>query len=161
MLFRSGGVWPRSEKSIPLSPEMRAALGVEGDALSPDDVIRAILRAPVDLLWNGGIGTWVKATDESHAAVGDRTNDALRVDAAELRCRVVAEGGNLGFTQRARIEFARRGGRINADWIDNSAGVDCSDHEVNLKILLDVAVAGGELDRADRDRLLQIGRAHV
>ena len=154
MISRGGGVWPRSEKSIPLSPEMRAALGVEGDALSPDDVIRAILRAPVDLLWNGGIGTWVKATDESHAAVGDRTNDALRVDAAELRCRVVAEGGNLGFTQRARIEFARRGGRINADWIDNSAGVDCSDHEVNLKILLEVAVARGDLDRADRDRLL-------
>ena len=103
----------------------------------------AILRAPVDLLWNGGIGTFVKATTESDADVGDRTNDAVRVDASELRCRVVAEGGNLGFTQRARVEYALAGGRVNTDAIDNSAGVDCSDHEVNIKILL---------QRADRAR---------
>ncbi|MFM7718969.1 MAG: NAD-glutamate dehydrogenase domain-containing protein, partial [Actinomycetota bacterium] len=145
-----GGVWARTEKRIPLSPEARGALGVEGDSLSPDEVVRAILRAPVDLLWNGGIGTWVKASDESHDDAGDRQNDHLRVDASELRCRVVAEGGNLGLTQRARIEFARRGGRINADFIDNSGGVDCSDHEVNLKILLDLAVARGELEPAAR-----------
>ncbi|MFM8998932.1 MAG: NAD-glutamate dehydrogenase, partial [Actinomycetota bacterium] len=153
-LSAGGGVWARSEKSIALTPEARLALGVEGESLTPDAVIRAILRAPVDLLWNGGIGTWVKATDETHAEVDDRTNDALRVDAAELRCRVVAEGGNLGFTQRARIEYARRGGRINADFIDNSAGVDTSDHEVNLKILLGLAVSRGALRPADRDRLL-------
>ena len=128
-------------KSIPLSPEVRAALGVEDEALAPTDVIRAILRAPVDVLWNGGIGTVVKASFETDADAHDRSSDAIRVDASDLRCRVVAEGGNLGLTQRARIEFAAGGGRINADFIDNSAGVDCSDHEVNLKILLNVAVA--------------------
>ena len=105
--------------------------------------MRAILRAPVDLLWNGGIGTYVKAHTETHADVGDRANDAIRVDARELRCRVVGEGGNLGFTQRARIEFALAGGRINTDAIDNSAGVDTSDHEVNIKILLDAAARTG------------------
>lgn len=153
-ISRGGGVWARTEKRIPLSPEMRGALAVEGESLTPDELIRAILRAPVDLLWNGGIGTWVKASDESHSEVGDRDTDALRIDANELRCRVVAEGGNLGFTQRARIEFARNGGRIYADFIDNSGGVDCSDHEVNLKILLGTAVARGELDIPGRDRLL-------
>ena len=116
------------------------ALGVEDEALAPTDVIRAILRAPVDVLWNGGIGTVVKASSETDADAHDRSSDAIRVDASELRCRVVAEGGNLGLTQRARIEFAADGGRVNADFIDNSAGVDCSDHEVNLKILLNVAV---------------------
>ena len=139
-ISEGGGVWPRSAKSIPLSPEIRAALGVEDEALAPTDVIRAILRAPVDVLWNGGIGTVVKASFETDADAHDRSSDAIRVDASDLRCRVVAEGGNLGFTQRARIEFAAGGGRINADFIDNSAGVDCSDHEVNLKILLNVAV---------------------
>ena len=153
-LSAGGGIWSRTEKAIPLTPEARLALGVDGASLTPDEVIRAILRAPVDLLWNGGIGTWVKASDESHAEVDDRTNDALRVDAADLRCRVVAEGGNLGFTQRARVEYARRGGRINADFIDNSAGVDTSDHEVNLKILLGLAVSRGALRPDDRDRLL-------
>ena len=114
----------------------------------------AVLRAPVDLLWNGGIGTYVKASTETNADVGDRANDALRVDGAELRCRIVGEGGNLGFTQRGRIEYALTGGLINTDAIDNSAGVDCSDHEVNIKILLGAAIAAGTLAAADRDALL-------
>ncbi|TMK61412.1 MAG: NAD-glutamate dehydrogenase, partial [Actinobacteria bacterium] len=132
-----GGVWPRTAKSIPLSAAAQAALGVTADALPPNEVIRAILRAPVDLLWNGGVGTSVKAHDENDAEVGDRTNDALRVTGRELRCRAVAEGGNLGFTQRGRVEYAHQGGRINTDAVDNSGGVDCSDHEVNVKIALD------------------------
>ena len=142
-------------KSIPLSPEVREALGVSDEALAPTDVIRAILRAPVDVLWNGGIGTVVKASSETDADAHDRSSDAIRVDASDLRCRVIAEGGNLGLTQRARIEFAAGGGRVNADFIDNSAGVDCSDHEVNLKVLLNVAVARDELDAAGRDELLR------
>jgi glutamate dehydrogenase len=150
-----GGVFPRTAKSISLTPEVRAALGVDDDDLTPTDLIRAILRAPVDLLFNGGIGTVVKASAESHGDAQDRSSDAIRVDGRELRCKVVGEGGNLGLTQRARIEFARAGGRINADFIDNSAGVDCSDHEVNLKVLLDVAVARGELSREDRNALLR------
>ncbi|WP_448642979.1 NAD-glutamate dehydrogenase domain-containing protein [Geodermatophilus sp. URMC 63] len=121
---------------------------------TPDELIRAILRAPVDLLWNGGVGTYVKASAETHADVGDKRNDQLRVDAGRLRCRVVGEGGNLGLTQRARVEFALRGGRINTDAIDNSAGVDCSDHEVNIKILLDRVVADGDLTGKQRDALL-------
>ncbi len=120
--------------------QAREALGVEDEKLAPNDLIRALLRAPVDLLWNGGIGTYVKASGETHADAGDKANDAVRVDASELRCRVVGEGGNLGLTQRARIEYATGGGRINTDAIDNSAGVDCSDHEVNIKILLNAAV---------------------
>src|SRR3954451_17633156 len=155
LISEGGGVWPRSAKSIPLSPEARRALGVEHEKLAPTDVIRAILRAPVDVLWNGGIGTVVKASFETDEDAHDRTSDAIRVDASDLRCRVVAEGGNLGFTQRARIEYAAGGGRINADFIDNSAGVDCSDHEVNLKILLNVAVDRGALDREGRDELLR------
>ena len=149
-----GGVWPRSAKAIPLSPEARGALGVDGESLTPDEVIGAVLRAPVDLLWNGGIGTYVKASTESHADAGDRVNDNLRVDGREVRARVVAEGGNLGFTQRGRIEYALTGRRINTDFIDNSGGVDCSDHEVNLKILLGLAIQRGELTLEDRNRLL-------
>src|SRR5581483_9210293 len=149
-----GGVFPRTAKSIPLSPEVRAALAVDAETLRPADLIRAVLRAPVDLLWNGGIGTYVKAATETHADVGDKANDAVRIDAAELRARVVGEGGNLGFTQRGRIEFALAGGRINTDAIDNSAGVDCSDHEVNIKILLDTVVADGEMTTLQRNRLL-------
>jgi glutamate dehydrogenase len=155
LISEGGGVWPRSAKSIPLSPQVRAALGVEDEKLAPTDVIRAILRAPVDVLWNGGIGTVVKASFETDADAHDRTSDAIRVDASDLRCRAVGEGGNLGFTQRARIEFSAGGGRINADFIDNSAGVDCSDHEVNLKVLLNLAVDRGELDRPGRDELLR------
>ena len=120
-------------------------LGAPAGPFTPNELISAILRAPVDLLWNGGIGTYVKASTESHADVGDRANDGLRVNGAELRCRMVGEGGNLGFTQRGRVEYALAGGLINTDAIDNSAGVDCSDHEVNIKILLDGVVAAGEL----------------
>jgi glutamate dehydrogenase len=161
LISEGGGVWPRSAKSVPLSPQARAALGVDDERLAPNDLIRAILRAPVDVLWNGGIGTVVKASTETDADAHDRTSDAIRVDAPELRCRVVAEGGNLGFTQRARIEYAGGGGRINADFIDNSAGVDCSDHEVNLKILLNLAVDRGEVDRPGRDELLRAVTDHV
>jgi glutamate dehydrogenase len=153
-ISEGGGVWPRSAKSIEISPETRLALGMEAEELSPGELISAILRAPVDLLYNGGIGTYVKATTEADADAGDRVNDDLRVDGKDLRCRVVAEGGNLGFTQRGRIEFALGGGRINTDFIDNSAGVDTSDHEVNLKILLGLAVGRGELTTDDRNALL-------
>ena len=157
LISAGGGVWPRSAKSIALSAEAMAALGVPGEApaaRTPNDVIRAILRAPVDLLWNGGIGTYVKAASETHAAVGDRSNDPVRINARELRCRVVGEGGNLGFTQAARVEYAQANGLVNTDAIDNSGGVDCSDHEVNIKILLDAAVRGGELDAGERSALL-------
>jgi glutamate dehydrogenase len=154
LISAGGGVFDRTAKSIPLSPEVRAAIGVEADALTPNDVIRALLRAPVDLLWNGGIGTYVKAAEERHAEVGDRANDAVRVDGEELRARVVGEGGNLGFTQRARVAYALRGGRIFMDSIDNSAGVDCSDHEVNIKILLDAVVADGDLTEKQRNAIL-------
>ena len=154
MISEGGGVWPRTDKSIEISPQTRLALGIEADELTPGELISAILSAPVDLLYNGGIGTYVKASSESDADVGDRVNDDLRVDGRDLRCRVVAEGGNLGFTQRGRIEFALGGGRINTDFIDNSAGVDTSDHEVNLKILFGLAVARGELTMDDRNALL-------
>ncbi len=149
-----GGIWPRTAKSIALMPEARLALGVEAESPTPNEVIQAILRAPVDLLWNGGIGTYVKAAEETSADVGDRTNDALRIDGSQVRAKVVGEGGNLGFTQRGRIEYTLAGGRINTDFIDNSAGVDCSDHEVNLKILLGLAVARGGLTTRQRDELL-------
>ena len=153
-ISEGGGVWPRTAKWIPLSEAAQRALGIEDDSLAPNDLIRDVLRAPVDLLWNGGIGTVVKASDETDDAAQDRSSDAIRVDASELRCRVVGEGGNLGLTRRARVEFARGGGRINADFIDNSAGVDCSDHEVNLKVLLGLAEHAGDLTRPDRDVLL-------
>jgi glutamate dehydrogenase len=132
-------VWARTEKQILLSDEARAMLDLEQDGVTPDELIRAILRMRVDLLWNGGIGTYVKSAEESNIEVGDRANDSVRINGAELRCRVVGEGGNLGFTQRGRIEYALKGGRLNTDFIDNSAGVDTSDHEVNIKILLSVA----------------------
>jgi glutamate dehydrogenase len=154
LISEGGGVWPRTAKSVPLSEQARAALGVEDEKLAPNDLIRALLRAPVDLLWNGGIGTYVKASDETHGDAGDKANDAVRVDASELRCRVVGEGGNLGLTQRGRIEYAAAGGKINTDAIDNSAGVDCSDHEVNIKILLDAAVREGDLTAKQRNELL-------
>jgi glutamate dehydrogenase len=156
LISEGGGVWPRTVKSIELSPQAREALAIqEAGALAPNEVIRAILRAPVDLFWNGGIGTYVKASTETHADAGDKANDALRVDGAELRCAVVGEGGNLGLTQRARIEYALAGGRINTDAIDNSAGVDCSDHEVNIKILLNQVVAEGDLTVKQRNALLE------
>jgi glutamate dehydrogenase len=127
---------------------------VNDEKLTPNEVVRAILRAPVDLLWNGGIGTYVKARSETDLNVGDRANDAVRINGAELRCRVVGEGGNLGFTQLGRVEFARNGGLINTDAIDNSAGVDCSDHEVNIKILLDAVIADGDMTIKQRNKLL-------
>ncbi|MEA2386918.1 MAG: glutamate dehydrogenase, partial [Thermoleophilaceae bacterium] len=154
LISEGGGVFPRSAKSIALSEQMRAALEVEQTAMTPHELIRALLRAPVDLLWNGGIGTYVKASSETHADAGDKANDQVRVDASELRCQVIGEGGNLGLTQRARIEYADGGGRVNTDAIDNSGGVDCSDHEVNIKILLDAAVVDGDLTGKQRDALL-------
>jgi glutamate dehydrogenase len=160
LISAGGGVFERKLKSIKLSAEMRRVLGTEADALTPAEVIRAALRAPVDLLWLGGIGTYVKASDETHAEVGDRASDALRVDGRELRARVVGEGANLGVTQRGRVEFAQvggpggKGGRINTDAIDNSAGVDTSDHEVNLKVLLGDVVARGDMTLKQRDALL-------
>jgi glutamate dehydrogenase len=155
LISAGGGIWPRTAKSVPLSPEARAALGIDDERLTPTELIQAILRAPVDLLWNGGIGTYVKAASETHADVGDRANDAVRVDGRDLRTKVVGEGGNLGLTQRGRIEYALHGGRINTDAIDNSAGVDCSDHEVNLKILLGLAVESGDLTVEERNEVLQ------
>jgi glutamate dehydrogenase len=154
LISEGGGVWPRTAKSIPLSPQARRALDVEADRLTPDELIRALLRAPVDLLWNGGIGTYVKARSETHADAGDKANDAVRVDGSELRCKVVGEGGNLGLTQRGRVEFSLGGGRINTDAIDNVGGVNCSDHEVNIKILLDSIVADGDMTEKQRNELL-------
>ena len=155
LISKGGGVFSRAAKSIPLSAEVRDALDIKEETLTPTELINAILKAPVDLLWNGGIGTYAKASYEQHADVGDRANDVLRVNADELRCRVVGEGGNLGFTQNSRIEFAQGGGRVNTDAIDNSAGVDCSDHEVNIKILLNAVVANGDLTRKQRTNLLE------
>ncbi len=156
LISPGGGVYPRSAKSIPVSAEVRAILGlkVEVTQLPPSELLSAILKAPVDLLWNGGIGTYVKASSETHADVGDRANNALRVNGAELRCKVVGEGGNLGMTQKGRIEAAQHGVLLNTDFIDNSAGVDTSDHEVNIKILLNDAVQRGELDADARNRQL-------
>ena len=154
LISEGGGVWPRTAKSIPISDAAQQALGIEADRLTPSELIRAMLRAPVDLLWNGGIGTYVKAAAETHADVGDKANDAVRIDARELRARVVGEGGNLGLTQRGRVEYALGGGRINTDAIDNAGGVNCSDHEVNIKILLDAVVTDGDLTRKQRNKLL-------
>ncbi|MGA4798558.1 NAD-glutamate dehydrogenase [Streptomyces lavendulocolor] len=162
LLSAGGGIHPRTAKSIPVNGHMRAALGIEGTVtkLTPAELMQAILKAPVDLLWNGGIGTYVKAGTESHADVGDKANDAIRVNGEDLRVKVVGEGGNLGLTQLGRIEFARKGGpegeggRVNTDAIDNSAGVDTSDHEVNIKILLNGLVADGDMTVKQRNKIL-------
>ncbi len=154
LVSAGGGVYPRTAKSIALSPEACQVLGIDAEKVTPDELVSAVLHAPVDLLWNGGIGTFVKARTESHAEVGDRATDAVRVDAGDLRCKVVVEGGNLGLTQLARVEYALAGGRVNTDAIDNSAGVDCSDHEVNIKILLRAAVDAGALAADERGALL-------
>ena len=154
LISEGGGVFSRARKRIPLSPQVREALRVDAEDLAPTELIQAILRAPVDLLFAGGIGTYVKASTETHAQIGDRTNDELRVDANTLRARVVGEGANLSFTQRARIQYARRGGKINMDAIDNAGGVDISDHEVNVKILLGTAIEQGRIDADERDGLL-------
>lgn len=154
LISHGGGVYSRSVKAIRLSPEVQAMLGIKKDSLIPTELIRALLKMPVDLLWNGGIGTYVKATEEHNDHVGDRSNDAVRVNGKELRARVVCEGGNLGFTQLGRIEYNLNGGKINTDFIDNSAGVDCSDHEVNIKILLNHIVAQKEITETQRNNLL-------
>ena len=160
LISEGGGIHLRAAKSIQITPQVREMLGIEDERMAPNDLIRAILRAPVDLLFNGGIGTYVKASTESHSDVGDKANDAVRVDARHLRCKVVGEGGNLGLTQRARIEYALsggpdgKGGQITNDAIDNVAGVNCSDHEVNIKIMLDGLVADGDLTEKQRNELL-------
>ncbi|MDI3389428.1 NAD-glutamate dehydrogenase [Streptomyces sp. B-S-A8] len=156
LLSAGGGVFPRSAKSIPLNAHIREALGIESGIakMTPAELMKAILQSPVDLLWNGGIGTYVKSSAESNGDVGDKANDAIRVDGADLRVKVVGEGGNLGLTQLGRIEFARTGGRVNTDAIDNSAGVDTSDHEVNIKVLLNSVVADGDMTVKQRNKLL-------
>lgn len=154
LISQGGGVFPRTMKSIPLSPEMKAVLDIGEDEIDPSSLVSAILRAPADLLWFGGIGTYVKAASQSNGEVGDTANDALRVNADEVRAKVIGEGANLGVTQAGRIAFALNGGRINTDFIDNSAGVDCSDNEVNIKIALNREMAEGRLKLDDRNGLL-------
>ncbi|MDR2960642.1 MAG: NAD-glutamate dehydrogenase, partial [Stenotrophomonas sp.] len=156
LISAGGGVYPRTLKSIPVSPEVRGVLGLKPEVtqLPPNELLSAILKAPVDLLWNGGIGTYVKSSDETHADVGDKANDGLRVDGRELRVKVVGEGGNLGMTQLARVEFGLNGGACNTDFIDNAGGVDCSDHEVNIKILLNEVVTAGDMTSKQRNKLL-------
>jgi glutamate dehydrogenase len=157
LISPGGGVWPRAAKSVPVTPQARLALGLDDSVLSltPDQLISAVLAAPVGLLWNGGIGTYVKASTETQADAGDRANDGVRIDAPRVRAQVVGEGGNLGLTQAARIEYALAGGLVNTDFIDNSAGVDTSDHEVNIKILLQEKITAGELTQQARGELLQ------
>ena len=154
LISKGGGVFERKAKSIPVSPEMKVCFGLDVDKIAPNDLLRAMLKADVELLWFGGIGTYVKASHESNLDAGDRANDAIRVNARDLHAKVVGEGANLGMTQRGRIEFALAGGHLNTDSIDNSAGVDCSDHEVNIKILLGDVVAAGDMTLKQRDALL-------
>jgi glutamate dehydrogenase len=156
-----GGVFDRAAKRVALTPEMQRLFGTDAETLSGQDLVRAVLTLEVDLLWNGGIGTYVKAGAERHTDVGDSANDGVRIDASELRAKVVGEGGNLGFTQLARVEYARAGGRINTDAIDNMGGVSMSDHEVNIKMLLQPLVVAGELSDAQRNRLLEEMTADV
>ncbi len=155
LISKGGGIYSRHAKSIPLSAQLKAMLGVSDEALSGQDLIKAVLKMPVDLLWNGGIGTYVKSAHERNTDVGDSNNDEVRIDADDLQAQVVGEGGNLGLTQLARIDYARAGGRINTDAIDNSAGVDMSDHEVNIKILLQPLLSSGDLSFVQRNRLLK------
>jgi glutamate dehydrogenase len=154
LISHGGGIFSRSQKFVVITPEMQQVLAIEDKRLAPNELISAILKAPVDLLWNGGIGTYVKSSQENHGDVGDKTNDAVRVNGAELRCKVLGEGGNLGITQLGRVEYALHGGACNTDFIDNSGGVDCSDHEVNIKILLDEMIADGDLTGKQRNQLL-------
>lgn len=147
-------MYSRREKSVTVSDEARAALGLEKATMTPAELMQGILSAPVDLLYFGGIGTYVKASDETQMDAKDAANAACRIDAAQLRAKVVAEGANLALTQRGRVEYALRGGRLNTDAVDNSAGVDCSDHEVNIKIMLNAAVRAGELTVEERNKLL-------
>ncbi len=154
LISKGGGLFSRSAKSITLTPQIKKVFAIESDSLTPTEFIHELLKSPVDLIWNGGIGTYVKSSKETHAEVGDKANDVLRVNGNELRCKVFGEGGNLGLTQRGRVEFGLSGGAINTDFIDNSAGVDCSDHEVNIKILLNELVANGDLTEKQRNNLL-------
>ncbi|MET0454081.1 MAG: NAD-glutamate dehydrogenase [Mycobacterium sp.] len=156
LISEGGGVYSRAQKSIPVSPQVRSALGLADDVeeMTPPALMKSILQAPVDLFWNGGIGTYIKAEVESDADVGDRANDPIRVNGNQLRVKVIGEGGNLGVTQRGRIEFELSGGHVNTDAMDNSAGVDCSDHEVNIKILVDSLVTGGQVSADERTTLL-------
>lgn len=154
IMSAGGGIFPRSLKSIAISEQMKERFAIEADKLTPTELLNALLKAPVDLLWNGGIGTYVKSSEESHADVGDKANDALRVNGNELRCKVVGEGGNLGMTQLGRVEFGLNGGATNTDFIDNAGGVDCSDHEVNIKILLNEVVHAGDMTEKQRNQLL-------
>lgn len=154
LISKGGGIFKRSLKSITLTPEIKSTFGIDKDQIEPNELIKAILTSNVDLLWNGGIGTFVKASNEINEYVGDKTNDAIRVNGRDLNCKVVVEGGNLGFTQLGRVEFALKGGRIYTDFIDNSAGVDCSDHEVNVKILLNEIVTNGDMTIKQRNELL-------
>jgi glutamate dehydrogenase len=156
LISKGGGIFERSAKSIKLTKEIQKLLGVTVNNINPNDLIKYILKAPVDLLWNGGIGTYIKSSVESDAEVGDHANDAVRIPAKELNCRIIGEGGNLGLTQKGRIEYALNGGKINTDSIDNSAGVDCSDHEVNIKIALQAAMENKRLNIAKRNSLLEV-----
>ena len=155
LISKGGEVFERSAKSLELSNEIKKLLNIKVASIAPNDLIKELLKSHVDLLWNGGIGTYVKASSESDAEVGDHANDAVRISANELNCQIVGEGGNLGFTQKGRIEYALKGGKINADSIDNSAGVDCSDHEVNIKIALQAAMENKKLDQNKRNQLLE------
>jgi glutamate dehydrogenase len=155
LISKGGGVFPRTAKSIALTPEIQALTGIKADKLSPVDLIRALLKSETDLLWFGGIGTYIKASSQNNLDVGDRANDALRVDGRDVRAKVIGEGANLGATQLGRVEYARGGGRINTDAIDNSAGVDTSDHEVNLKILFSGPMRRGEITPEMRDKMLE------
>ena len=155
LISAGGGIFSRAAKWIDISPQMKERFDITADRLAPNDLLSALLRSRVDLIWNGGIGTYVKASFESHADVGDKANDGLRIDGRDLRCRVLGEGGNLGFTQLGRIEFSLNGGACNTDFIDNAGGVDCSDHEVNIKILLNEVVANGDLTVKQRNNFLR------
>ncbi|GAA0314408.1 NAD-glutamate dehydrogenase [Psychrobacter aestuarii] len=155
LISAGGGIFSRKDKSIAITEEMKAAFDITADSLTPNELISALLKAPVDLIWNGGIGTYVKSVNETHADVGDRANDAVRVNGNELRAAVIGEGGNLGLTQQGRIEYAQKGGRVYTDAIDNSGGVNCSDHEVNIKILLGKVVEQGDMTLKQRNELLE------
>ncbi len=155
LMSEGSAIYSRSAKSLQLTPQIKQRFGIDRDELTPTELISAILKSPVDLIWNGGIGTYVKSSVENNADVGDRANDGLRVDGRDLKCRVIGEGGNLGMTQRGRIEFCLNGGLCNTDFIDNAAGVDCSDHEVNIKILLNKQLLAGALSMDERNAFLE------
>jgi len=155
LISKGGGIFSRNAKSIPISGEMKKRFGIHASSMTPNDLIHALLQAPVDMIWNGGIGTYVKSRKETHADIGDKANDSLRVNGADLRCQVFGEGGNLGLSQQGRIEFCANGGACNTDFIDNAAGVDCSDHEVNIKILLNDVMSKEKLSTKQRNRLLE------